>query len=253
MTHPDEPARRTAALTLLLYAGFVAYQSLADGGAWDCGGVRLGMPARVARSDALANVIAYVPLGLLWVFATRRPPTPADRSNVGRSVTGVLLIALLSLGLELVQSCQTARVSSRYDLAANVFGGMLGVAAGLVLWRTVGVMRTGERRRESPDRRLRLITGCVFVTWVVSQTMPWVFAVDVGTMRSNLSFLRHWDEVWPLDVWRALRHAGAWVAVACAWRLIVPRPFHAAVGLKKRRCWPFSYVQAGRTRKGDRW
>jgi VanZ family protein len=230
MTHTDGSTRRTAILGLLLYAGFVAYQSLADGGAWDCGGVLLGSPARVPRSDALANVVAYVPLGLLWVFATLGPRVPAGRRIVGLGLTGVMLIALLSLGMEVLQSCQGARVSSRYDLAANVVGGVLGVAAGLVVRRIADVLSTGTSHRETSDGRLRLLTACVSVAWVVSQTMPWVFAVDVGTIRSNLSFVREWDQAWPLDLWRALRHAGAWVAVACAWRLVVREPCHAAAG-----------------------
>jgi VanZ family protein len=231
VTRPTDSARQTAVLTLLLYTGFVAYQSLADGGAWQCGGALLVRPTRVARSDVLANVVAYVPLGLLWVFATLGPAATAGRRIAGRSVTGVLLIALLSLGMELLQSCQASRVSSSYDLAANVVGGVLGVAAGLALPRIAGLMGTGMSPRETSKRRLRLITAGVAVAWVVSQTMPWVVAVDAGTMRSNLSFLRHWDEAWPLDFWRALRHAGAWMAVACAWRLIVQEPRHAAVGL----------------------
>ncbi len=228
---PTDSARRTAILALLLYTGFIAYQSLADGGAWDCGGVLLGTATRVARSDALANVLAFVPLGMLWVFATIGPAVQAGRRNVGLSATGVLLIALLSLGLEALQSCQTARVSSSYDLAANAAGGVIGVAGGLVLQRIADVMSIGASHRERSGGRLRLMTVCVPVAWVVSQTMPWVFSVDVGTLRSNLSFLRHWDDAWPLDLWRALRHAGAWVAVACAWRLLVQRPWHAAAGV----------------------
>jgi hypothetical protein len=57
--------------------------------------------------------------------------------------------------------------------------------------------------------------------WIVSQTMPWVFAVDVGTVRSNLSFLKRIAEHGlTFDAWRWLRHLGAWIAVACACRLV---------------------------------
>ena len=80
------------------------------------------------------------------------------------------------------------------------------------------------------DGWLRALTALVAGAWVVSQTMPWVFSADVGTLRSNLSFLRHWSDGPPLDAWNALRHAGAWVAVACACRLVAPSARLAAAG-----------------------
>jgi hypothetical protein len=137
----------------LSYAGFIAYQALADGGAWDCGGVLLGAPTRVARSDALANVVAYVPLGFLWIFSAVGPAVQAGRRIVALGVTGVLLITLLSLGMELLQSCLAARVSSSYDLAANVVGGVIGVAAGLVLRPIAEVMSAGTSHRDRSDGR----------------------------------------------------------------------------------------------------
>ena len=219
-------ARRTSLFALLLYTAFIVYQSLAQGGAWMCTGAVLEVGARISRSDMLANVVAYVPLGLLlvlaatraWVGPSGRPPLVRVLATV---VGATVAIGLLSLGMELVQACQAARVSSLYDLIANVTGGALGVGAGLALRAAPTLL--GPRLTSSvstPDVRLRLLTAAVALGWVVSQTMPWVFAVDVGTVRSNLSFLRHWADGAPLDAWRLLRHAGAWGAVGCACRLL---------------------------------
>ena len=219
-------ARRTSLFALLLYTAFIVYQSLAQGGAWACTGAVLEVGARISRSDMLANVVAYVPLGLLlvlaatraWVGPSGRPPLVRVLATV---VGATVAIGLLSLGMELVQACQAARVSSLYDLIANVTGGALGVGAGLALRAAPTLL--GPRLTSSvstPDVRLRLLTAAVALGWVVSQTMPWVFAVDVGTVRSNLSFLRHWADGAPLDAWRLLRHAGAWGAVGCACRLL---------------------------------
>lgn len=218
--------RRTSLSALLLYTAFIVYQSLAQGGAWMCTGAVLEVGARISRSDMLANVVAYVPLGVLLVLAATRPWVgPSGRPPLMRVLATVVgatvAIGLLSLGMELVQACQAARVSSLYDLIANVTGGALGVGAGLALRAAPTLL--GPRPTSSvstPDVRLRLLTAAVALGWVVSQTMPWVFAVDVGTVRSNLSFLRHWADGAPLDAWRLLRHAGAWAAVGCACRLL---------------------------------
>jgi VanZ family protein len=239
-------SRRTAVLALLVYTTFIVYQSLAHGGAWACAGDVLGWGTRLSRSDLLANIVAYVPLGLLFVqamtglrlqdsarHATRIPKSGAPRSRaLVTALVGVAAVALLSLSMELVQSCQANRVSSVYDLMANATGGALGVFAGLAFRSSAGTMGTRASSQAGTHAgRLRLLTLAVVVAWVVSQTAPWVFAVDLGTLRSNLSFLRHWSDGSPFDAWRVLRHAGAWVAVACACRLAAPDRWVAGAGL----------------------
>ena len=214
-------ARRLPLIAFVGYVLLVVYQSLVSGGAWQCGGAVLGTSVRLSRTDLLANVVAYVPLGLLVAMVV---PPPGGRA--GRRVlwflAGASSVAALSLTLELAQSCQSSRVSSACDLAANAAGGVLGLGAGVV----VAAVRSHHGMRPSTpgahaDAWLRLMTLAVGAAWVVSQTMPWVFAVDVGTIRSNLSFLRHWGDA-PLDPWRIARHAGAWAAIACASRLAFP-------------------------------
>lgn len=220
-------SRWTSLVALVVYTAFVAYQTLAGGGAWECASPILAVPRRVPRSDAVANVIAYVPLGLLFVWATTRRWEPSSAIRIppqrilATALMGVAATAALSACLELVQACQAHRVSSLYDLIANVVGGALGAAAAIVLrTATHGPDTPISLRLATREGRLRLLTIMVVVIWIVSQTMPWTFAVDVGTMRSNLSFLRRaWDGP-ALDGWRVLRHAGAWIAVAAACRLV---------------------------------
>lgn len=223
--HTARSSHAAALVALLLYAAFIVYQTLAGGGAWECAAPVLAIPRRVPRSDALANVVAYVPLGLLLTWVTTRgwssAASPVSLWRVVRSaIAGVGAAAVMSASLEIVQACQSHRVSSMYDLLANVVGGAIGVVAALVL-RTAasGTGTRFGRRFAAPEDRLRLVTMLVVVVWVASQTMPWVFAVDVGTMRSNLSFLRRGFDGSAVDGWRVLRHAGAWLAVAAACRL----------------------------------
>jgi VanZ family protein len=218
-------SRRLAVATLVGYVSFIVYQSLADGGAWHCGGAVLSASARLSRSDLLANVLAYVPVGVLFVLACPAVRTRAGGTHSLRLVAGALSIAGLSLLMELLQGCQAARVSSAYDWAANVGGGVAGLALGVLLRRAARVQAARDVLSvHGADTWLRLLTVAVPVGWLLSQTMPWVFAVDVGTIRSNLSFLRGWGDDVPLDLWRVARHAGAWAAIVCAWRLAADDP-----------------------------
>jgi VanZ family protein len=228
-------------LALLLYSAFIVYQSLAHGGAWRCSADVLAVTSRVSRTDILANVVAYVPLGLLCVLAATRAvrwrtASPPPASVIVVSLGSVAVSALLSLSLELVQACQAGRVSSVFDLIANVAGGAFGVAAGLVFHSlSVGIAADAgvhdQTRGATHERRLRLLTGAVAALWALSQASPWVFAVDLGTIRSHLAFLRHWSDGPSLDAWRVVRHTGAWVAAACACRLAARSRGAAIAGL----------------------
>lgn len=211
-------------LAACAYAVFLAYQSLADGGAWQCGGAAVGFDVRVSRTDLVANVVAYVPLGLLCALAARG-------RLVRQVAAGFALPTALSLGLELVQSCQAARVSSAWDWSANTAGAALGVVAAMAVdaLRSRGARRGGGAPEEQAT--LRLLTAGVALGWVALQTAPWVFSVDVGTVRGNLSFLRRALADPTLDPFHVARHAGAWLAIACACRLWAGRGDWAAARL----------------------
>ena len=214
-------------VALVLYAAFLAYQSLAAGGEWACNSPMLAIPARVSRTDALANVLAYLPFGLLFVMTTARAGA-SGWAQLRRASAGVALIAAFSVALEITQACQADRVSSAYDCASNTIGGALGVALGLALvsLRSRRSPRIGDSAR---DRRLQVVTLMVVGGWVVSQTSPWIFSADVGTVAATTRSLRY-RTTWALDAWPLIRHLAAWVALACACRLASRRRW-SAVGV----------------------
>ena len=216
-------AARSIALALAAYATFIVYQSLAAGGRWACDEPMIGFAARISRTDLLANVLAYAPLGVLLALAI--PRAAADgRSPARRTgfvvLAGTACVAALSAGVEAVQACQSARVSSAYDVIGNVAGGAAGILAGLALRTQGAVPLRGARAPGRTGSRLPWLTLAVVVAWIGSQALPWTFSVDVGTVRSNLSFLRRGPGLEALDGWRVLRHAGAWCAIGCAVRLL---------------------------------
>ncbi|BCS35515.1 hypothetical protein TBR22_A47460 [Luteitalea sp. TBR-22] len=215
---PGERGRQTRLLALLAYAAFIGYQSLAAGGTWACGGDVLEVPKRIPRGDLLVNVVAYVPLGALCVVAAWPARRRASRIALAALVSA-LAVSLFSLTMELVQACEPRRVSSAIDWLANSTGGGVGVAVGVL----VMVLRWPRALPSLAldDLRLRACTLAVALLWIGSETMPWVFSLDLGQARSHLRFLVHADPLDGLDPWRLARHAGAWLAIAASCRLVV--------------------------------
>jgi VanZ family protein len=130
---PDlAPPRVTpfAALLLGIYVLLVAYASLYPLAGWrDPGGSAFAFlaapwPRYLTAFDLAANVLAYLPFGLLCVLALRgRPAAAAVAAAVASG-------GALSLALEALQSWLPARIASNVDLLANVAGAALGAVAG---------------------------------------------------------------------------------------------------------------------------
>ena len=229
VTRARQRALRIGVTTLLIYAAFLAYQSLAGGGGWSCDERALGMGLHISRTDMLANVVAYFPLGFVFVFVTQRPGQRSPLRTVAIVVAGVALAAALSACLEIVQACLPERVSSLYDVGGNVAGALLGLLFGFGV-RSMASPRHEVASGRDAYRPLRMLTMAVVVGWVASQTLPWVFTLDVGTVWANVKSLRVVFQV-PPNAWHAIRYATAWLAVACAWRLAMMKRHRALAGL----------------------
>ena len=81
----------------------------------------LGWPHRLDGGDALVNILLYLPLGACayWAFAGLRRPL--------QFAAPVLLAALLSTSVEVLQAFEPLRDSSAYDISTNTIGGALGM------------------------------------------------------------------------------------------------------------------------------
>lgn len=82
--------------------------------------------------EAPANVLLFVPLGLLLTLFFRRP------------WVGVIVAILLSIGAELVQITLPDRLPSLRDVVANALGAAIGAG---VAWMLIMVRRRSRRRR----------------------------------------------------------------------------------------------------------
>jgi VanZ family protein len=225
-----ESHRRTIAIAIGAWLLFLVWQSLAyttlSPGPQVCGPILGQQGARLSWVDGLANLLAYLPLGLLVaaLAATVRRPVAA-------LLVGFVSIAAFSLAMESLQACLPGRVSSWYDWAANSIGGLVGLLA-------VGLARVGLRVAGCSPALGRIGTSALIGpvllcagAWLVLSLSPWRFTFDVGAIRGNLAFLRELPE-WPeIDRWRFALHLAGWSTTGVALRALAPGHRPALAGL----------------------
>lgn len=124
-----------ARLSLLIYLLLIAYASLYPLSGWrdalspPFSYLNLNLPRYWTWFDFITNILAYIPLGTLTVFAlyprVRRWPA---------ALLAVLAGSALSLGIEAMQNFLPSRVPSNLDLFTNTLGSLLGALFGL--WQT---------------------------------------------------------------------------------------------------------------------
>jgi hypothetical protein len=94
----------------------------------------LGWPTTLSRSivlDVLENIAGFIPVGLLFIIASRG----ITRKSMHRVlIFAVSAAALLSLSIELLQVYLPSRDSSMSDLFANILGASLGAGLGVILF-----------------------------------------------------------------------------------------------------------------------
>lgn len=131
----------------------------------------------------MSNIVAYLPIGFLFVLLTARP---VDRRNTNLEIFALLCSALLfgsglSFVLECLQSWLPNRVPSKLDWLANSLGTFLGAstALGLTIWLQRGLHASTYANRQpsranwsklSPGRlSLGLLT---LASWVIINANP---------------------------------------------------------------------------------
>ncbi len=206
---------RTGLVAALVgYLAFVAYQSLAGAAPGACVTPLLQQGSRLSRGDGLANLVAYVPLGLL--AAARL----ASMRNRGLAFgIAFSLASMCSLSMELLQACLPGRVSSWYDWVTNSAGGLLGAVALPAAARLARALRTRPGCAAAMEAPLGWPAALCVGAWLLLVLAPWRFTLDVGTLRGNLAFLKHAaDAVAGFEPWRALRYGFGWMAIGFALR-----------------------------------
>jgi len=167
---------RTVRLLLLGYVAFLVYASLYPISSFrppqESPFATLFEKVAISRTDALTNVLVYLPLG--WLLAVRIP-------GLG-SLRAALVGCGFSFAIEYLQTYLPGRVPSVLDWGLNTAGTFLGAQLGSrsarIRWREAeGVL--------SPGPRTRLGLAAVG-TWVGAQLFPFVPSADIDYLREGL-------------------------------------------------------------------
>lgn len=181
--------RRTIAVASGIYGFLILYGSLYPFTGWrlpDEESIALltDLTARhVSRSDAVTNLLAYMPLGfLVTVFFARKG------NGTVVVVATTVIGCLLSASVEVIQLFLPSRVASSIDFVLNGGGTFVG---GCAAWWWRGNSSIMERMREArhlwffPGRTVN-VSLAVPVAWALSQLAPFVPSLDVGNLRFGL-------------------------------------------------------------------
>jgi glycopeptide antibiotics resistance protein len=168
----------------LAYLALIVYSSLHPFSGWRETGLspfvflEAGWPRYWTAFDLATNVLAYLPLGFFLALTLRRLPgrwTPA--------CAALLLGALLSFGLECLQTWLPSRVASNLDLLCNTGGAGLGAL--LTLWhgeRFFSGVAKLHQRLLAPTRHAEL--GLVLIAlWLLTQLSPETILFGAGDLR----------------------------------------------------------------------
>lgn len=196
-TTPHVPLRHGstfARVALLVYTLLIMYASWYPFSGWTNKGISpfAYLPAPMPRYwtvfDVTTNVLAYIPFGMLLVYALY-PLLRGWRALV----LATLATVLWSGTMEAVQTYLPTRVSSNLDLATNVFGALLGAAFGLLTSRFFLQESRLLQLRErwfSPEASRGLI---VVSTWPLSQVYPQGYVFGHGQL---IPILSEWSQEW---------------------------------------------------------
>lgn len=205
-TATSEPVQAASVSTfarvgLLMYTFLIVYASLYPFSNWNDIGLPMWaflimpMPHYWTGFDVAANIVGYLPFGMLVVFALY----PGLR-GIPATITAIFAGMLLSGGLEAVQTLLPNRVSSNLDFLTNLAGTCVGAFLGAMLTRAfLEQSRLLQLRRNwfVPDAGRGLIVAGL---WPLAQIYPQGYLFGHGQVMPILS---HWMSDWfetPVDL-----------------------------------------------------
>jgi VanZ family protein len=163
---------------------------------------------RASRGDVVANVLLYGPLGLCLMLAW-----PAQWTRLKGLIWAVLLGALLSLFVELLQVHASSRVSSLTDLALNAAGAAIGAFAAIVYLAIGSTIRIPGLAAGRPDP----VPVGLIALWLAFRLAPFVPTIDWQKYKDALEPLLLTPELAWFDV---LRYLAGWLVVGYAVRQV---------------------------------
>lgn len=167
---------------LIVYASLYPFSNWQDKGLKFWAFLQMPIPYYWTGFDVATNVAGYVPFGVLVVFALY----PFLR-GIPAAVLAVLCGALLTGGMESLQTFLPNRIASNLDFYANLAGSALGAGTGLLLTRTfLEESRLLKLRRDwfVPEAGRGIIVAGL---WTLAQVYPQAYMFGHGNVLPDLS------------------------------------------------------------------
>lgn len=185
---------------LIIYASLHPFSGWHDNGMPPLAYLDSPLPHYWTKFDLATNVVAYIPLGILIVFAL----SPHLR-RIWAVLPAIALGALLSGTIEAVQTFLPSRVPSNLDLITNFSGVCIGALIGAALTRTFLVESRFLLLRRSWFS-VQASRGLIVVgLWPLAQIYPQGYLFGHGQIVPILSnWLSNWFEM-PIDLGMLLR------------------------------------------------
>lgn len=139
---------------------------------------------RISRTNYLANVLLFVPVGFGLSGALL-----LGRTRVSRAALAGLLIfpasVAVSLIAEFLQVFVPGRIVSRGDVNAQTLGCLFGLAAWLLAGERLTAWLRGASDRHRADRIARALSAYA-AAWAFVNLAPFDFTVDLGVLARRL-------------------------------------------------------------------
>ncbi len=191
----DIPRKSTARLLWVLFSLFVVYgttfpfQFNLDWGQFLNESRRInwrplgGVAGNLIVSDILQNILLFIPFGFLGYFSLIYKRSGANKIGI------VLAGALLSASVEFLQIFSPTRYPALSDVIFNTLGTAAGLAAGVVLKKSVLGFKSHPLARRVLDSESAFPALVFLILSVAGCLEPFDFSLDIGVV---------WNHVRPL-------------------------------------------------------
>lgn len=160
-------------------------------------------PFDAGRSDAISNVILFIPFGL-FAFYTNLPTS----SNSKKAIMVMLLAIGFSTILQLMQIFIPSRVPSTDDIFWNTVGTFFGFLAALII-------KPWLQQQSIEAKPQQILTIVVIASWLAYQLIPFVPALDWQAIKDSVKPLYISPD---LSLFNIIQQGTAWTLVIYFWQ-----------------------------------
>lgn len=145
-----------------------------------------GTHERLSGSDAVQNILLFVPFGVLGMLSSRKP-----RPTIGSVLLVTLLGLALSVTVETLQLFTADRITSTSDLLTNTIGAFLGAVAAGTVKRVLETVFQWFEEAGLLEREAFYPLTVAFILVCIAAWEPFDVTIDVGQLAPRVRSLLH--------------------------------------------------------------